>query len=169
MRWSDVDWPARRIRGRRNFVRGEIGTPKSKRSTRAVPLGDALGGALDRHYQATAYQGDDELVFAHPHTGKPIDRSRLLKRFKAALRRAGVREVRFHDLRHTFGTRMAGAGVPMRTLQGWMGHRDFKTTLMYADYLPSEREVDLVDVAFGAQSGAQTERNSAHLSDTQSA
>jgi integrase len=45
-------------------------------------------------------------VFAHPHTGKPIDRSRRLKRFKAALRRAEVRTVRFHDLRHTFGTRM---------------------------------------------------------------
>jgi integrase len=51
---------------------------------------------------------------AHPHTGKPIDRSKLLKRFKAALRRAEVREIRFHDLRHTFGTGMAAQGVPMR-------------------------------------------------------
>ena len=83
-----------------------------------------------------------------PHTGRPLDRSRLLKRFKAALRRAGVRRVRFHDLRHTFGTRMAAAGVPMRTLQGWMGHRDFKTTLIYADYLPGAQEADLVDRAF---------------------
>jgi site-specific recombinase XerD len=59
-----------------------------------------------------------------------------------------VRPVRFHDLRHTFGTRMAAAGVPMRTLQEWMGHRDFKTTLIYADYAPSEREADLVEAAF---------------------
>ena len=83
-----------------------------------------------------AYPGDDHLVFAHPHLGKPIDRSKLLKRYKAAVRRAGIRDVRFHDLRHTFGTRMAAAGVPMRTLQEWMGHRDFKTTLIYADYAP---------------------------------
>jgi integrase len=47
-----------------------------------------------------------------------------------------VRKLRFHDLRHTFGTRMAAAGVPMRTLQEWMGHRDLKTTLIYADYAP---------------------------------
>ncbi len=47
-----------------------------------------------------------------------------------------MRELRFHDLRHTFGTRMAAAGVPMRTLQEWMGHRDFKTTMIYADYAP---------------------------------
>jgi integrase len=71
--------------------------------------------------------------------------------YKAALKRAGVREVRFHDLRRTFGTRMAAAEVPLRTLQEWMGHRDFKTTLIYADYQPSEKEAELVERAFGAQ------------------
>jgi integrase len=151
LRWMDVDWLAHRVRIRRNYVRGEFGTPKSKRSTRSVPLADVLGGELDRLYQTTVWKADDDLVFAHPHTGKPIDRSRLLKRFKAALRRAGVREVRFHDLRHTFGTRMAGAGIPMRTLQEFMGHRDFKTTLIYADYAPSAGEVDLVNHAFGGR------------------
>ena len=99
-------------------------------------------------FQTSSYQADEDLVFAHPHTGRPIDRSLLLKRFKAALRRAGVREIRFHDLRHTFGTRMAGAGVPMRTLQEWMGHRDFKTTLIYADYAPAENEAEIVNAAF---------------------
>ena len=57
--------------------------------------------------------------------------------------------MRFHDLRHTFGTRVAGAGVPLRTLQEWMGHRDFKTTLVYADYQPSEREAEFLERAFG--------------------
>ena len=60
----------------------------------------------------------------------------LTRTFQSALEAAGVRKVRFHDLRHTFGTRMAAAGVPMRTLQEWMGHRDFRTTLIYADYAP---------------------------------
>jgi hypothetical protein len=59
-----------------------------------------------------------------------------------------VREIRFHDLRHTFGARMAAAGVPMRTLQEWMGHRDFKTTLIYADYAPAANEAELVNAAF---------------------
>jgi integrase len=149
LRWMDIDWPARRIRVRRSFVRGEFGTPKSKRSSRSVPLADVLGGELDRLFTASAYDADEDLVFAHPHTGNPMDRSRLLKRYKAALRRADVKAARFHDLRHTFGTRMAAAGVPMRTLQEWMGHRDFKTTLIYADYMPGEREADLVDAAFG--------------------
>jgi integrase len=148
LRWRDIDWSARRVRVRRNFVRGEFGTPKSKRSSRSVPLADRLAGELDQLHQESAYKADDSLVFAHPYTGKPIDRSRLLKRFKAALQRAGVREVRFHDLRHTFGTRMAAQGVPMRALQEMMGHRDFKTTLIYADYAPSEREAEWVEAAF---------------------
>ena len=148
LRWMDVDWTAHRVRVRRNFVRGKFGTPKSKRSSRSIPLADDVARELELLYQASSYQADEDLVFAHPHSGKPIDRSLLLKRFKAALRRAGVREVRFHDLRHTFGTRMAAAGVPMRTLQEWMGHRDFKTTLIYADYAPAANEAELVNAAF---------------------
>ena len=89
---------------------------------------------------------------ATPQTGTPLDRSKVRKRFKAAVKAAGVRDVRFHDLRHTFGTRMAAVGVPMRTLQEWMGHADFKTTLIYADYSPDERrERDLVARAFEAR------------------
>ena len=149
LRWCDIDWLAQRARVRRSFVRGEFATPKSKRSTRAVPLAARLMGELERLCRASEWDGDEDLVFANPHTGRPMDRTKLLKRFKAACRRAGVREVRFHDLRHTFGTRMAASqSVSMRTLQEWMGHRDFATTLIYADYQPGERESQLVDAAF---------------------
>ena len=67
-------------------------------------------------------EADDDLVFAHPASGSALDRHDVSRRFKIALKRAGVRRVRFHDLRHTFGTRMAAAGVPIDTLQEWMGH-----------------------------------------------
>jgi len=157
LRWRDIDWTAARVRVRRNWVRGEYGTPKSRRSSRSVPLADRVAGELDRHFQGSSFKADDDLVFPHPVIGTPLDRSRLLKRFKAALKRAQVREVRFHDLRHTFGTRMAGAGVPMRTLQEWMGHRDIKTTLIYADYAPSEHEAAWVEQAFAQPSVPQEE------------
>ncbi len=147
LRWQDVDWSAQRIRVNRNYVRGQFGTPKSRRG-RSVPLADRLGGELDRLYRATAFQADDDLVFANPHTGRPMNGNTLLKTFQSALVRGEVRKVRFHDLRHTFGTRMAAAGVPMRTLQEWMGHRDFRTTLIYADYAPGAHEVELVNGAF---------------------
>src|SRR6202011_5885119 len=113
----------------------------------------------DRLHQRTAFDADSDLVFCHPHTGRPMERSRLLKRYKAALVRAGVRDVRFHDLRHTFGIRMAAAGVPMRTLQEWMGHRDFATTLVYADYAPSEHEAEWVEQAFAVDQVPTTENS----------
>ena len=148
LRWRDVDWTAGRVRVRQNYVRGHWGTPKSRRGSRSVPLADRVAGDLERHFQSSAFQGDDDLVFPHPHTGNVLDHSDLGRRYKKALRGAKVREVRFNDLRHTFGTRMAASGVPLRTLQEWLGHRDFKTTLIYADYAPSPHEGEMVEAAF---------------------
>ncbi len=133
---------------RQNYVRGHWGTPKSRRGSRSVPLADRVAGELERHFQRSPFQGDDDLVFPHPHTGNVLDHSDLGRRYKKALRKAKVREVRFNDLRHTFGTRVAASGVPVRTLQEWMGHRDFKTTLIYADYSPSAHEGEMVEAAF---------------------
>ncbi len=149
LRWQDVDWTAARIRVRRNYVRGEFGTPKSRRSTRSVPMADAVGGELERLFQGSGFQADGDLVFGDPVTGEPLSQFKVLKRFRRALKAAGLdTSPRFHDLRHTFGTQCAGAGVPMRTLQEWMGHRDIQTTQRYADYAPSSREASLIAAAF---------------------
>lgn len=148
LRWRDVDWAAERIRVRQSYVRGEFGTPKSRRSSRSVPLALRLATELELLHQATVWNQDSDLVFAHPETGRPLDGSKLLKRFKKACEHAAVRPVRFHDLRHTFGTRVAAAGVPLKTLQEWFGHRDSKTTDIYADYQPSLQEAEWVERAF---------------------
>jgi integrase len=169
LRWRDVDWRASRVRVRQNYVRGKFGTPKSRRSTRSVPMADAVGGELDRLYKSSTARGDDELVFADPHTGGPLERGAILRRFRHALTAARLVEShRFHDLRHTFGTRMAAAGVPMRTLQEWMGHRDIETTQRYADYAPSAPEAARVAAACGqgtsrGTSMSESENTSEHL------
>ncbi len=77
-----------------------------------------------------------------------LDASKLRKRFYEALDRAELHRLTFHELRHTFGTRMAAAGTPMRTLQHWLGHADSKTTQVYAHYQPTEQEAEAVDRAF---------------------
>ena len=136
LRWRDVDWSARLVRVRRSYSRGQWTTPKSRRAIRAVPMADRVAAELEHHFRRSAYTHDDDLVFCHPQTGRPYDASKSRVRFKQALKRAGLRELRFHDLRHTYGTRMAAAGTPLRTLQGWMGHRDYKTTEIYADFAP---------------------------------
>jgi integrase len=50
---------------------------------------------------------------------------------------------------------MAAAGVPMRTVQEWMGHRDISTTQRYADYAPSAHEAAFVAAAFGTAAPAR--------------
>lgn len=153
LRWKDVDWPARKIRVVRTYVGGKDDTPKSESSRRAVPLANRLAGELQRLYDSSPYQDDEDPVFAHPNgTGLPLDASAVSKAFKRALANAGVRHVRFHDLRHTFGTMMASnPNVSMRTLQGWLGHSDPGTTAIYAHFAPSNHEADWVEQVFSVE------------------
>ena len=109
-------------------------------------------------------------MFPHPHIGNPLDPGKLRGRFYAAMVAAGMGDrcgaeggITFHSLRHSFGTRMAGAGVPMRTLQEWMGHAHYATTAIYADYQPDQgREAGDGRAGVhppGVQFGVQSERN----------
>lgn len=168
LRWRDVDWRAQRIRVRNTYVLGEHSVDgKSDLSTRrSVPMADRLARELDGWSRRTAFHREDDLVFAHPETGNPLDGSKLSRRFKAACRAAGVRSVRFHDLRHTFATRLAAAGVPLRTIQEYLGHADAKTTQIYAHYAPSEHEVAIVNDAFSAD-GATGSNSGSNLSETE--
>jgi integrase len=154
LRWLDVDWKARVIRVRRNYTRGRFGKPKSRRSTRSVPMPRRVAAELRRLHRSSSHTGDTDLVFCHPDTGSPYDASKMRKRFKDAVAAAGIRPIRFHDLRHTFGTRMAGAGAPLRFIQEWMGHRDYKTTEIYADFAPDpSQEAGWAETAFREESG----------------
>ena len=148
LRWHDVDFKASRIRVVQNYVRGEFNDPKSEESSRSVPMSSKVGRALADLQKSSKFAKPGDLVFCHPDTGNPIDRSKLIRRLKQALDRAKLREVTFHELRHTFGTTMAAAGVPRRTIQEWMGHEDGDTTEVYMHYAPREDEVDIVDRAF---------------------
>jgi integrase len=150
LRWRDVDFSARRVRVVAPYVRGEFNDPKSEGSGRSVPMAERVAGTLAALRDRSLYRMDSELVFAHPETGHPLDRSKLVRRFKGALQRAETRKITFHELRHTFGTRMAAAGVPLRTIQYWMGHADAKTTQVYAHYQPSDAEAETIDKAFGS-------------------
>lgn len=133
LRWRDIDWAAGKDQGpaqalSRGVQQAEVPAWQPLRPT-GRPGRAGAGAALQR----SAYRTDDDLVFPHPETGNPYDTSKLRARYDAAVGAAGVRDdVRFHHLRHTFGTRMAAAGVPLRTLREWRGHRDYKTTLIYA-------------------------------------
>jgi integrase len=91
LRWRNIDWLARRIRVVDGYVRGVFNDPKSENSARSVPLASRVAQALQRLYQRSNWTGDDDLVFAHPALGTPLDSSRVLKRLREAEARAGIR------------------------------------------------------------------------------
>ena len=90
-------------------------------------------------------------MFGNPLTGEPLQSQQGAQALPSGVpSRWRARRAHNHDLRHTFGTHVAASGdVSLRTLQEWMGHKDSKTTLIYADYLPDPREAAIVSDAFG--------------------
>ena len=75
----------------------------------------------------------EDLVFTHPE-GRKVNIYTLRSAFDDALEKAGVQDFRFHDLRHTFATRLAQTGVDPYTIQKLMGHTSFSTTQRYAHH-----------------------------------
>ncbi len=68
--------------------------------------------------------------------GKPSTIWQLHERLWSACRRAGIREIRWHDLRHTFASQLAMKNVPIPQLQQWLGHSTINMTMRYAHLAP---------------------------------
>ncbi len=145
LRWRDVDFAAALIRVRASWAVGSLTAPKSGK-VRSVPLAPDVADALKQLRKREHFKGEDDLVFAGP-AGSHLDGAELRRRYKAALEDAGLRSLRFHDLRHTFGTRMI-AKADIRRVQEWMGHADVQTTMRYLHYAPREEDARLVAEAF---------------------
>jgi integrase len=149
LRWRDVDFSGSLIRVRASYAAGQLTSPKSGK-VRSVPMAPDVAAVLAALGQRQDWVGDDDLVFPG-ETGPFLDGSALRRRYASALSRAGLRALRFHDLRHTFGTRMI-AKADIRRVQEWMGHADVQTTMRYLHYAPRADDAALVAEAFRVSS-----------------
>ncbi|HEX8123748.1 MAG TPA: site-specific integrase [Solirubrobacteraceae bacterium] len=143
LRWRDVDVDRRLARVRGTWSGTELSTPKTGR-VRSVPLAPKVVEALARQ----PAPDQDALVFAGVG-GDYLDRSALRRRYRKAQAAAGLRPLRFHDLRHTFATTMI-ARTSIRRVQEWMGHSDLHSTMRYLHYAPRDDDADLVAEAFAS-------------------
>jgi integrase len=147
LRWRDVDFPRSHIRVTASYTEGGLSTPKSGKA-RSVPMAPVVAETLARLAQKDG--AEDGLVFPGAH-GSYLDASALYRRYKTALARSGLRDLRFHDLRHTFGTQVIGnPAVSILQLKEWMGHADIDTTMKYLHYAPRPGDAELIADAFGA-------------------
>ncbi|PPJ23150.1 hypothetical protein C5E45_29380 [Nocardia nova] len=135
LQWSDIDWDrdAFRIRQQRQVIRGKmhVGPVKTAKGKRRLPLLTFVRQALNK-YQAVV---DDRSSRANPSrfvfvadNGEPLSQSQLYRVFSDICKRAGVRRIRIHDLRHTAATLLKNYHVPDRDIQLILGHSRISTT-----------------------------------------
>lgn len=126
-------------------ARAVLKTPKSGK-VRSVPMVAPVATALARLSQREHFTGDDDLVF--PSKVGEIDNDHLIRRrYASALSKAGLPPVRFHDLRHTFGSTAVKA-FPISDVQAMMGHADVKTTMRYVHHRPGADDARKLEAAF---------------------
>jgi integrase len=143
LRWEGIDHGCGRVTVRRSLYRTVERPPKGKRS-RSIPLSQSSRAALksQRHLRGPYVFCDQD--------GRRLVYSTALEHAQAA----GL--AGWHVLRHTFGTMLATRGVPLRAIQEWMGHRDIKTTMVYAHFSPVlEEAISVLDTGETWQHGAK--------------
>lgn len=145
LRWRDVDFANSAIHVRQNFTNGRVDTPKSGQE-RVVPMADEVGEALEKLSRRERHRSDDDLVFCGT-AGGHLAGHRLRDRYKAALSKASLRSLRFHDLRHTFGSH-AIRTADSREVMEWMGHQDLATTQRYLQFKPRQDAARRISAAF---------------------
>jgi len=118
LRWEDVDF-------RTGLLTVQAAYAKTG-ETRSIPMNPVLTEAL-RQLKLDA--NGQPHVFLSQKGGRYHS---VRTAFESALRRAGIAEFTFHDLRHTFASRLVMAGVDLTTVKELLGHKDIKMTLRYA-------------------------------------
>jgi integrase len=148
LRWDDVDLDAKtlRVSGTLQRIGGQltISEPKTARSRRVIPLPTVRVDALNRHRANQAKERLAAPVWPHPElvftttVGTPIEPRNQVRHFEALCKRADIRRVRFHDLRHTCASLLLAQGVEPRVIMDTLGHSVIGTTLnLYTHVMPA--------------------------------
>ncbi len=147
LQWGDLDIRGQFIDVRRGVVLGEVTTTKSKK-IRRVHISPQLLGVLQRIKeirQLEAMSEDKELsewIFLSPEGLRWDDRN-LRRGFYRCLDKAGIRKVRFHDLRHTYASLMAEAGAPPKFVQQQLGHSSLSRSRWISIRIFSQMETEI--------------------------
>jgi integrase len=132
LRWAEVDFGAQTIRVVRSFTLGGESSPKSGRS-RSVPMVGEVATALASLRERGLLHGRSRSRVLRRRGGH-LDSKQVRATYSKALDAAGLRRLRFHDLRHTFGTRAVEKAESVLELKEWMGHANVQTTMRYLHY-----------------------------------
>lgn len=133
LHWSQIDL----------FRRTVILLITKNKEKRTIPLNQTVFDLLKAKSKIRYISG---YVFAS-QAGTKIHARNLLRAFYEARKKAGLEDVRFHDLRHTFATRLVQAGIDLYTVKELLGHKTITMTMRYAHHNPESLRhgVDILD------------------------
>jgi len=140
LKWSDVNFQRKQVWINRTFNHGRFFEPKTRGSIRNIDLSPMLVRELAAWKLKSAGQ-DDDLVFPS-ETGTPIGCYNLVRRhFSPALKKAGIKRIKFHNLRHGFASLLIEQGENIKYIQNQLGHTNPTTTLnVYAHLMKGENQ-----------------------------
>jgi len=142
LRWEDVDWHGKFILVRRSYKRGRL-TPTKSGKQRRVDMTDQLVQVLRDFYltrKKEALEAGTGRVeeFIFHRNGRPMEQNSIRYPFKRILERAGLRKIRFHDIRHTYASLLFSAGASPVYVKEQMGHSSIQITVdIYGHLIPS--------------------------------
>ncbi len=138
--WNHIDWKSGEFQVRRAFREGHFQEPKTRTSYRSIALPAFLLKEL-RVWRLACPRSPHDLIFPNLD-GRPMSYWNLMARgFHPALKRAGIRRIRFHDLRHTFASLMISNGEDIVRVSRLMGHANASFTFnTYCHMLPRRRD-----------------------------
>jgi len=154
LEWDDLDFNSRSIEVRRSTARGKISTPKSGKARSvdmSLQLADVLKvreTACKKKGLASGLGGLPKYVFTNGH-GNIIDKDNWRYRvFYKAVKKAKIKRIRIHDLRHTYATLRISKGDNVADVSNQLGHHSIKFTMdAYYHWFPGKKksEVDGLD------------------------
>ncbi|MDG2008568.1 MAG: site-specific integrase, partial [Candidatus Binatia bacterium] len=135
LKWPDIDLRKRELRVR-----------EAKSGTgRTIPLIDEacalLRGMPSRFHGSYVFRGKDR------EGSRPISTERAAKMFRQGVSESGIEDFHFHDLRHTFASRLVQRGVPLYTVAKILGHSDTRVTRRYAHLTETETRAAMETLA----------------------
>lgn len=129
LKWSDIDFYNGTLTVRRAIVRNIEGSPKSNKH-RTIPLTQELKAMLAKNKQKGGY------VF-QTRPGHPLSTNNCYLNIQKIRKKADLRNIGWHTLRHTFASHLAMKGAPTFAIKELMGHADIQTTMRYTHLAPS--------------------------------